>query len=111
MKPSATEDSQWADLFEAISNPYRRQLLIALLEHNPQDDYDQDPLDILVDAQKADTRETTMIHNHLPKLEEMGFIEWDRHKDELSRGPNWDKIAPVLTLIHEHRDELPDGWL
>lgn len=84
---------------------------MALLEHNPQDDGDQDPLDILVDGQAADNLEISIIHNHLPTLSEMGFIEWDRETNEISKGPKWDEIAPVLTLIHEHRDELPDGWL
>ncbi|MFB6183799.1 MAG: hypothetical protein ABEI96_04525 [Haloarculaceae archaeon] len=29
----------------------------------------------------------------------------------ISAGPNWEDIAPVLRLVEEHRDELPDGWL
>jgi hypothetical protein len=111
MEPPVSDDSQWMDLFSALSNPYRRQLLVALLEHNPQDDDDQDPLDILADGQEGENLPLKMIHQHLPKLEEMGFIEWDRQTSEISKGPNWDEIAPVLTLIHEHRDELPDGWL
>jgi len=111
VKPPVPEDSQWADLFDALANPYRRQLLVALLEHNPQDDDDQDPLNILVEGQEADDLETTMIHSHLPKLERGGFIEWDRDTNQISKGPKWDEIGPVLTLIHEHRDELPDGWL
>lgn len=111
MKPSGSGASQWVDLFTAISDPYRRQLLVALLEHNPQDDDDQDPLNILASGQTGDNLPIKMIHNHLPKLEDMGFIEWNQQTAEISKGPNWDKIAPVLTLIHEHRDELPDGWL
>jgi len=109
--PAAADESYWADLFNAIANPYRRQLLVALLEHNPQEDYDHDPLDILADGEEADGLELSIIHNHLPKLTDMGFIEWDEQTDEISKGPKWDQIAPVLTLIHEHRDELPDGWL
>jgi hypothetical protein len=111
MDPPAQDDPRWADLFDALSNPYRRQLLVALLEHNPQDDDDQDPLDILIGGQAAVDLDTVMRHTHLPKLEAMGFIEWDKDADEISRGPNWNQIAPVLTLIHKHRDELPDGWL
>lgn len=111
MEPPELEASLWAELFEALSDPYRRQLLLALLDHNPQDDDDQDPLGILVDGQAADDLETKMIHHHLPKLEEMGFIKRDRDTNEISKGPEWTKIEPVLTLIHEHRDELPGGWL
>lgn len=105
------DDSIWADLFNALSNAYRRQLLVALLDHNPQDDGNHDPLDILADGQEADNLELKIIHSHLPQLRDMGFVEWDERTDEISKGPKWEEIAPILILIHEHRDELPDGWL
>jgi hypothetical protein len=41
----------------------------------------------------------------------MGFIRWDRDANEISKGPNWGDIAPLLILIEEHEDELPDDWL
>jgi hypothetical protein len=99
------------DVFEALSDPYRRQLLVALLAHNPQDDSDRDPLDTVADDIDPEVLEVEMVHNHLPKLEEMGFIEWDRGSDEISKGPNWGDIAPLLILIRDHQDELPDDWL
>lgn len=99
------------DLFEVLSNPYRRQLLIALLEHNPQDDHDRDPLNIVSDDVEPDVLEVALIHRHLPMLEEKDYISWNRETNEISTGPNWEEIAPLLELIHEHRDELPDGWL
>jgi len=98
-------------LIDALSNAYRRQLLVALLEHNPQDDRDTDPLDLLSEVEQGDALELALVHSHLPKLEEMGYISWDRKANEINKGPNWDEIAPLLTLIHNHRDELPDGWL
>jgi DNA-binding MarR family transcriptional regulator len=95
----------------ALSNPYRRQLLVALLEHNPQDDDDRDPLDLLSETEESTVLESELVHNHLPKLEKMGYITWDRPTNEISKGPKWDEIAPLLTLINDHQDELPDGWL
>ncbi|PSP33128.1 hypothetical protein BRC64_04530 [Halobacteriales archaeon QH_10_67_22] len=38
-------------VFEALANGYRRQLLLALQDANPQRDDDLDPLDLLVDGQ------------------------------------------------------------
>jgi len=38
-------------VFEALANRYRRQLLLALQDANPQRDDDLDPLDLLVDGQ------------------------------------------------------------
>lgn len=95
----------------ALSDPYRRQLLVALLDHNPQDDDDRDPLGILAAADEPDVLEIELIHNHLPRLEEMGYITWNRTTNEISKGPQWDEIEPLLELIHNHQDELPDGWL
>jgi len=109
------EDVKKAENFDkmlsALSSPYRRELLVALTDHNPQDDDDLDPLELLDDDTQADVFEMELVHNHLPKLEEMGYINWDRDTGQISKGPNWDEIAPLLSLIHNHRDELPDGWL
>lgn len=100
--------------FEALANSYRRQLLLALFDANPQDDDAFDPLNFLAEEETTDDLAITRLeltHSHLPKLAEMGFIEWDRDLGELSKGPEWKEIAPLLRLIHEHRDELPDEWL
>ena len=98
-------------ILDALSNPYRRQLLIALLDHNPQDDSDRDPLDILSEADEAAVLESELVHTHLPKLDDMGYISWNRSTNAISKGPRWGEIAPLLKLMHDHRDELPDGWL
>ena len=97
-------------LLEAISNSYRRQLLIALFDHNPQDAHDRDQLNIISDDVEPEVLELELVHNHLPKLEDMGFISWDRTTNQISKGPDWEEIAPLLTLIHDHQDELPEDW-
>ena len=101
-----------SNVFEALSNPYRRQLLLSLRDHNPQDDRDRDPLNVVAEHEADETvLRTQLVHTHLPKLDDMGFIEWDREHNEIRKGPNWDEIAQILRLIADHRDELPDGWL
>lgn len=106
------EDQNWRDILTALSNPYRRQLLVALLDHNPQDDEDLDPLDVVGDSQQEiEVLESELVHVHLPKLESMGIVAWDRETGEISTGAKWPEYAPLLKLIHDHRDELPDGWL
>jgi len=106
-----SEQSNFDVALSALADPYRRQLLIALLEHNPQDDDDHDPLNLLAEDEEDELVQSALVHNHLPKLEEMGYIEWNRTTDKISKGPNWDAIAPLLALIDDHRDELPEGWL
>lgn len=107
-----SKDNRWDQILDVLSDPYRRQLLVALLHHNPQDDADPDPLDIVAERpEDVETLQTEMVHVHLPILVEMGFIEWDKENNRISTGPNWDDIAPILKLIDDHKDELPDGWL
>ena len=52
-----------------------------------------------------------MKHVHLPKLESYGFITWDQTTSEVSKGPNFGEIRPLLEMLAAHEDELPDGWL
>ena len=112
-RPDTTE---FDSAVEAISHRYRRRLLLALLEHNPQDDDDaqeaENALGTVAGAGTDETLiETELVHNHLPKLEELGYITWDREDGAISKGPNWDEIEPLLELLVAHEDELPDGWL
>ncbi|MHC3439103.1 DUF7344 domain-containing protein [Natrialbaceae archaeon A-gly3] len=97
---------------EILANEYRRRLLVALLEHNPQDDDDpQIPADIHIADGDLETLRIYMMHTHLPKLEEADFIEWDRDTNTIRTGPQFDEIRPLLELMQNHADELPDGWL
>jgi len=102
---------QFTRSLSALADPYRRQLLLALLDHNPQDDDDRDPLNIVEGGEEPEVLETELVHAHLPKLADMEYITWDRTENTISRGPKWEQIAPLLELIHENRDELPEGWL
>lgn len=97
-------------MVEALLNVQRRKLLIALLEHNPQDDL---PGVIADDESESDAVErlVAMNHVHLPKLEGHGFIVWDQANNEVHKGPNFDQIRPLLELLVRHEDELPDDWI
>ncbi|WP_277543159.1 transcriptional regulator [Haloarcula laminariae] len=97
--------------FRALESPYRRQLLVALSEENPQDDEDCDPLDIIAPDEEPDVLETELVHHHLPMLEEAGYIEWEQESHTIRRGPNWGEIGPLIELMNNHRDELPEDWL
>ena len=81
-----------------------------MLKHNPQDATDPrdsnprsegEDLEILFDFQ----------HYHLPELEGKGLISYDRAENIVTKGPYFEEVEPLLTLIDEHRGELPDDWL
>ncbi len=99
------------EYFKALSNVHRRRLLVALLDHNPQ----QDAVDVPEEVDKGDISlealRLELYHSHLPRLEEAGFIRWNRDTHEVTRGPNFDEIRPLLELIRNHPDELPDDRL
>lgn len=99
------------ELFEALADAQRRRLLVHMLEHNPEDDtkvYIGD-----MDVEDADLEDllTNMTHIHLPKLEADGFINWDKEEHVVTKGPNFDEIRPLVELLNNHQDELPNEWL
>jgi len=102
---------RFSTALSALGDPYRRQLLLALTEHNPQDDDDVDPLDLVAEKDEPSVLNTELVHIHLPKLEDMGYITWNRTTNKISKGPKWDDIAPLLQLIYNHQEELPEEWL
>ncbi|MBX0348351.1 DUF7344 domain-containing protein [Haloarcula pellucida] len=97
-------------MMDALADFQRRKLLVALLEHNPQDDA---PVVIADSESESDAvdRLVSMHHVHLPKLADYGFIEWNQDTHEVIKGPKFDEIRPLLELLDNHEDELPADWL
>lgn len=98
------------DVLDALADVQRRTLLLALLRHNPQDD---SPV-VVGDTESEIEAVVSLIemrHRHLPKLVEYGFIEWDEEHNEVKKGPQFAEIRPLLELLDDHEDELPEGWL
>ena len=95
------------DLVEALANPSRRRLLVALTDHNPRN-----AMLTLEDVHEGDTDgerlHVEMYHVHLPKLEENGLIEWDRRTHEVVKGPRFDEIRPLLSSIDSQTDPSDD---
>jgi len=99
------------EYFEALANVYRRRLLVSLLEHNPQRDNVAVPEDVHKGEKALEVLQIEFHHSHLPRLEEAGFIGWNRDTHEVVKGPRFDEIRPLLELMQNHADELPDDWL
>jgi len=97
------------DLFTALADRYRRRLLMILLERDQKAELDI-PEAIMTRGDEGGTLHAKLVHSHLPKLEEFGFIEWDREADVVTRGPRFDDCRPYLRAIYDHRDKLPTGW-
>lgn len=96
------------DMVDALADIRRRKLLVALLEHNPQDEPGVVGEEGEVEAAK---KLLEMRHVHLPKLADYGLVIWDEEAHEVAKGPNFDEVRPLLELLDDHADELPPDWL
>lgn len=95
--------------FDQLTDPFRRRILVALAQNNAHEDGAFESEDFVI-ADNQDRHRIELVHNHLPKLDEAGFIEWDHEADRISRGARFDEIAPLVTLLDDHSEELQDGW-
>ncbi|WP_254837564.1 DUF7344 domain-containing protein [Natronomonas marina] len=103
------------ELFEMLSHGHRRRVLVAVGRQNPQDDEDIASESVAErdergDDEALDSVQQQLYHAHLPKLAEAGFIDWNRDSGVITRGPRFEEIEPLLRLMSDHEDELPDGW-
>jgi len=101
------------DIYEALAHPYRRRLLLAMCRADDHGVAYPNPLEFapVVRGEPGKSRRIAMAHTHLPKLDDMGIVEWDREAEELATGPAWDELEPLLRWMDGNRDELPEGWL
>ena len=99
------------ELFEALSNVHRRRLFVALLDRNPQRDDVHVPEDVHDGEKALGALKQELYHMHLPRMEEAGFIRWNRDTYAVTKGPRFDEIRPLLELMRDHADELPDELL
>jgi predicted transcriptional regulator len=94
------------EVLDIMSKRHRRLILLLLKRGTIETTNDA----IVRGGSERDGSNVQLTHNHLPKLEDAGYIEWDRETDEITKGPRFDEIEPLLELIEDHADELPHGW-
>ena len=102
--------TDWETILVTLASEYRRRALVALLERGPQGEDVGVPEDVHVGDEELEVLRIELYHVHLPRLREAGFIRWDSSAHEIRPGPRFEEIRPLLELIEDHRDELPDGW-
>jgi Ser-tRNA(Ala) deacylase AlaX len=97
-------------MFDALKHPYRRRILMLVSEHNPRDENEFNVKNLATEDDDLELFTTELYHAHLPKLADAGYIEWDEDTHTIRRGQNFEEIAPLLRLMDDHQDELPEGW-
>jgi hypothetical protein len=81
---------------DALSDRHRRSVLIALAEEGTDDV-------AAATARLADDASTEVVklrlhHHHLPKLDDLDYVAWDRESGSIDRGSQWGEVAPVLDV-------------
>ncbi|MFC5369043.1 helix-turn-helix domain-containing protein [Salinirubrum litoreum] len=97
-------------LFDALSHPYRRRILTLVSERESREEGGFSIGALATEDDDLELLTTELYHAHLPMLADAGYIEWESDGETVHRGSNFEEIEPVLRLMTEHRDELPDGW-
>lgn len=97
------EDPTIDHILEALQSRRRRHLLVNLAQGNPR----AEQIAVLDVTGYEEDLLTSLHHVDLPKLEEMGFIEWDRQSGTITRGPQFDTIEPIVDLMIRHENDLP----
>ena len=94
---------------DALGHVERRRLLLALL------DVEEAALPIELNQLEYETAESDVLlsfrHNHLPKLEDLGFVDATPDQHFVTRGPRFEEIKPLLKPLDTHRDRLPPDWV
>jgi hypothetical protein len=109
--PDRTTDREesLSDLFEVLSHQFRRYVLWALARAESDTEAALE-LDHLADGDEPDVLRLELVHNHLPKLDEYDYVDWDPATGTLGRGPRFEEIEPVLELLNENAETMPDEW-
>lgn len=107
---SANHRGSLDQALSALSETARRRVLLAITEDSPRQ---QETFETGKFAPASPDRETTrmeLYHQHLPRLDETGYIDWEEDTGRVGRGADFDEIRPLLDLLDDHPDKLPASW-
>ncbi len=92
-------------LFEVLEVEQRRHILFALVDQSPQNESSAS-IDVSPAATDGDTAALIeRYHVTLPKLDDYGFIDWDRRTNTVRPGDRFAEVRPVLELLREREDD------
>lgn len=96
--------------FTVLSDPLRRRILTQISE-SPAGRAEFALEEVVGPREDQERIQAALHHLHLPELEQHGFVDWDRETGTFTRGPNYDEIQPVVSLLETNREDLPGTWV
>lgn len=87
----------------------RRALLLELLEGGPQTEVSV-PEDIDTGRYDSEELRSQLYHVHLPKLADSDVIQWNEQQGTVVRGPQFDEIQPLVSVLDANAEQLHGEW-
>lgn len=94
-------ESQLDTVFRVLSATDRRRILLAVKYGSLElqgETLVRGDVTVPVDAVSA-------VHNHLPKLADSGYVDWNRDSGEITKGERFDLLEPFLEVVEQHGTE------
>lgn len=88
------------DLLDAVGDPQRRALLLELLERTTGDG-PTPPIDVSEQHPRPDGRQSSVDRAQLSSLEAHGIVDWNETSYEVTPGPNFGQVEPLLHLAND----------
>lgn len=99
------------DALDVLANEYRRRVCVALVDREPLCVDARAVADDDIAVAELNRLRTQLVHVHLPKLDAIDVVRWDRTADEVRRGSDFEEIRPLLEVLRDNADRLPGDWL
>ncbi|WP_416840203.1 hypothetical protein [Haloferax sp. DFSO52] len=98
------------EAFDALRNVHRRRLLLNL-RHGSVTRLGG-ATRVVADGGTNDHEqlEVELFHLHLPKLDSAGYVSWHRESGVIEKGPAFEDIVPLLELLENNAEELPETF-
>lgn len=88
-------------MMDVLSTRTRRVILMTLLG-----DSTETSIATLERRLNPSVKRIHLHHNHLPKLANSGYINWDDETDTISKGPKFSEVEPLVQLLNEYEAEF-----
>jgi len=95
---------------DVLSHSHRRRVLTGLAGADAGAGEAFTPAQLRAEGADRERFRLELYHKHLPKLERAGYVDWDRQRGAVRRGPNYDEVAPLVELMTAHEAALPAEW-